>query len=63
MKKSKILFVLILLISNVMFSQTDFGDDVEDVPAAPIDGWIFVVLAVGVYYGYRCTISNKQKVH
>lgn len=62
MKKSKILFILILLISNVMFSQTGFDDDVEDVPAAPIDEWIVLALVAATFYGYKCTSANKQKV-
>lgn len=50
-------FIVILLFTQFVQAQPGFeSDDVEDVPAAPIDNWLipmFVVGVVLVYYIYR----------
>ena len=52
------LLVLVFFIEQLLQAQPGFdnGDDVQDVPAAPIDNWLipmFVVGVVLVYYIYR----------
>jgi len=51
------LLVLVFFIEQLLQAQPGFeSDDVEDVPAAPIDNWLipmFVVGVVLVYYIYR----------
>lgn len=50
-------FIVILLFTQFVQAQPGFeSDDVEDVPAAPIDNWLipmFVVGVVLVYYIYK----------
>ena len=50
-------FIVILLFTQFVQAQPGFeSDDVEDVPAAPIDNWLvpmFVIGVVLVYYIYR----------
>lgn len=63
MKKNKILFVIIFLISNFMYSQTSFGDNVEDVTpeGAPIDGWVLWALLGASIYGFKTVIMDRTK--
>lgn len=44
--------------STVVHPQIVFDDDVEDVPAAPIDGLIGLGLAAGAYLGLRKKFKN-----
>jgi hypothetical protein len=39
---------------------TDFADDVEDVPAAPIDNWIPYVIVLVVVFAY--IMLNKKTI-
>lgn len=59
-KSSKKISLLISLIFIVATSdaQIVFEDDVEDVPAAPIDGFIAIGIAAGTYLAFR----NKKKL-
>jgi hypothetical protein len=64
MKKSKqngILLFIFCLNSLSFFAQegTNFNDNVEDVPTAPIDNWIPYMILLVIAYG--CIISNKSK--
>jgi hypothetical protein len=69
MKNSKFLIVIVLLLSNVVcFAQdgtgTGFDDNVADVPAAPINQWVFVAIIVAVLYGYKSikkTVKNNSQ--
>lgn len=63
MKKCKltgILLVIFCLNSLTIFAQeaTDFNDDVEDVPAAPIDNWIPYAIVLVIVFGYRIVQKN-----
>ena len=42
--------VIVLFLTQFVQAQPGFndGDDVEDVPAAPIDDWIFPMLLLGI---------------
>ncbi len=62
MKKRTITLLIILLFSNLIYSQTDFEDDIQDVnaPVAPIDGWVYVILIAGICYGYKKIIINPN---
>lgn len=59
-KSSKKVSLLVSLIFIVATSdaQIIFDDDVEDVPAAPIDGFIAIGIAAGTYLAFR----NKKKI-
>lgn len=50
MKKLLIIIfgIFISLLSNPIFAQADPGDDPE--PAAPIDGYVWLLAAVGLVY-------------
>lgn len=62
MKKSKILIVITILLFNVVcFAQTGFDDDVEDVPATPINGWVYVAMIAAAYYGYISIAKALKK--
>lgn len=54
MKNFKYQLALVLVfLTQIIQAQTGFGDDVEDVPAAPINDWIIpaiVVMIVMVYF-------------
>lgn len=69
MKKTKLVLVIVLVLSNmVCFADTGFDDDVQDVPddALPINRWVYVVLIIAIYYGYKSvkrdakTVSSKE---
>ncbi len=53
-----LLIVVLLFLTGLAQGQTEFDDDVEDVPAAPIDGLIVPALIAAAYYGYKKT--NKK---
>lgn len=63
MKKSKVLIFLVLLLSNVVcFAQAPgFDDDVEDVPGAPINQWVYLVMLAGVFYGFKRIMNTIKK--
>lgn len=63
MKKCKltgILLVIFCLNSLTIFAQeaTDFNDNVEDVPQAPIDNWIPFAILLAIGFGY--VMLNKK---
>lgn len=68
MKNSKLILVIVLVLSNmVCFADTGFEDDVQDVPEdLPINQWVYVVLIIAIYYGYKSvmraakTASSKE---
>ncbi|WP_304198678.1 hypothetical protein [Flavobacterium alvei] len=61
MKKNKILLITILLFSNLIYcAEPGFDDDVVDTPATPIDGWVYFVLATGVFYGLKKNILDTN---
>jgi hypothetical protein len=65
MKKCKLIGVLLFIFclnSLTIFAQeaTDFNDDVEDVPAAPIDNWIPYVIVLVVVFAY--IMLNKKTI-
>ncbi len=58
MKNSKFLIVIVLLLSTVVcFAQngTGFDDNVADVPAAPINQWVFAAITVAVLFGTKAS--------
>lgn len=63
MKNSKFLILIVLLLSNVVcFAQPPvFNDDVPDVPAAPIDQWVYVAMFAIVLYGYKTITKTVKK--
>lgn len=65
MKKFKltgILSFIFCLNSISIFAQDPtFDDDVVDVPAAPIDNWIPLLLLAAVIIAYRITSKNILK--
>lgn len=63
MKKCKLIGVLLFIFclnSLTIFAQeaTDFNDDVEDVPQAPIDNWIPFAILLAIGFGY--VMLNKK---
>ena len=65
MKKYKLTGVLLFIFclnSLTIFAQeaTDFNDDVEDVPAAPIDNWIPFAILIAIGFGY--VMLNKKTI-
>lgn len=61
-KYIKTVFILTLLVSSTMYSQTDFpgGDD----PNVPVDGGISALVVAGIAYGakkVRDIRNNKNK--
>jgi hypothetical protein len=51
----------ISLVSSPVFAQADPGDDPE-VPAAPIDGYVWVLAAIGLVYVFlRLRDYNLQR--
>lgn len=62
MKKSKFLIATVLLLSNVVcFAQAGFDDDVTDVPAAPIDQWMYLAMFAIILYGYKTITKTVKK--
>ena len=45
-----ILGIFISLVSNPIFAQADPGDDPDPVPAAPIEGYVWILAAIGLVY-------------
>lgn len=65
MKKYKLTGVLLFIFclnSLTLLAQeaTDFSDDVEDVPAAPIDNWIPFAMLIAIGFGY--IMLNKKTI-
>lgn len=60
----KLFFTIALLLMNnfILFAQTNFDDDVEDVPAAPIDDYLWVLALVGLLLAFMWfrSIQNKK---
>lgn len=54
--------VLFFSFSTQLFAQPGFddGDDVVDVPAAPIDVWVYPMLVVGILLVYIVYKKNKK---
>ncbi|MBC7846374.1 MAG: hypothetical protein H7Y10_07770 [Flavobacterium sp.] len=52
--------IFMLLLSTPALAQADPGDD-PDVPAAPIDGGITLLIAAGVLYGAKKVNDRKNK--
>jgi MYXO-CTERM domain-containing protein len=46
----------------ILFAQTNFDDDVEDAPAAPIDDYLWVLALVGLLLAFMWfrSIQNKK---
>lgn len=42
------LIVVLLFLTQLIQAQTEFADNVEDVPAAPIDEWALPMLIIGI---------------
>lgn len=64
MKKSKLVLVVVLVLINlVCFAQgaPGFEDNVPDVPAAPINEWVYVVLIAATCYGYKSIMNTAKK--
>ena len=62
MKASKILLVCTLLLSNlVCFAEGEpgFDDNVQDAPL-PINQWVYVVLIIAIYYGYKSVMRAAK---
>ena len=59
MKNQKIIqkiFTLLLLLApilSVMAQDDTFDDDIQDVPGAPIDNYLLLLLVVGIYLAFR----------
>jgi hypothetical protein len=55
---------ILLFTSALATAQTPFEDDVVDVPAAPIDQWVFPMFIIGiitvVYFIYKKTQQSKN---
>lgn len=46
--------VVFVMLPFLAIAQDPFADDTNDItPAAPIDDYVFIALAVGVFYAYR----------
>jgi hypothetical protein len=61
MKMNKILLLTILLFSNLMYcAEPGFDEDVVDSPAAPIDGWIYFIIVVGAFYGFKKIVLDAN---
>lgn len=56
MKKIFFLFIFAFL-SNVLLAQVDPPDDEDD--QVPIDGFVSVLIASGLAYGYKLTRKEK----
>ncbi len=60
----KLFFTIALLLMNnfILFAQTNFDDDVEDAPAAPIDDYLWVLALVGLLLAFMWfrSIQNKK---
>lgn len=62
MKMNKILLLAILLFSNLMYcAEPGFDEDVVDSPAAPIDGWIYFIIVVGAFYGFKKIVLDPNE--
>jgi amino acid permease len=45
--------ILFLVLPFFAMAQDSFNDDTKDTQAAPIDDYIVIALAIGIYYAYR----------
>jgi len=54
--------VMFFSVSTKMLAQPGFdeGDDVVDVPAAPIDNWVYPMLFLGILLVYIVFKNNKK---
>jgi hypothetical protein len=56
-----IVYGLLLGVQSIQSQDFGFDDDVQDVPAAPIDDWVFgMVLAAVLLYMYKKYHQCKQ---
>jgi hypothetical protein len=53
--------IFFVMLPFFAIAQDSFDDDTDDItPAVPIDDYIFIVLAIGVYLAYRIF---KTQIH
>lgn len=58
-KFQKCCSVVFVMLPFLAIAQDPFADDTNDItPAAPIDDYVFIALAVGVFYAYRFLKHN-----
>jgi hypothetical protein len=58
-QKTVTLLFLLIPIFKAIAQENEFEDDVQDVPAAPIDSYIFVAIVIAIYIAYQF-IKNQQ---
>lgn len=59
----KTLFLILMLTAGFQnaSAQEDFDDDTQDVPSAPINGYIVPMLLAGVFLGYKLMRSKTKE--
>jgi hypothetical protein len=59
--ENRIVFFLLFLEFNSTQAQTGFDDDVQDVPASPIDDYLWILLVLGTAYVFWKLRAAQQK--
>lgn len=61
--KFKVFLTFIAFFAVIMLANAQIGTpgDVDDVPGAPIDGFIGVAIAAGAYFGTKKIRANKKE--
>lgn len=61
MKTNKTLLLTLLLFSNLIYcAEPNFEEDVFDTLEAPIDGWIYFIIVIGAFYGFKKTVLDAN---
>lgn len=59
-RKTVTFFFLLIPFLSAMAQDDEFDDDVQDVPAAPIDKYILIAIVIAIYMAYQ--FLKKQQI-
>lgn len=60
-RKACILFFMLMPFLTAIAQEDEFEDDVQDVPAAPIDNYILIAIALAIYIAYQFLKTQPKK--
>lgn len=60
-QKIATLIFLLLPIFSAIAQDDEFDDDVQDVPAAPIDKYILIAVVIAIYISYQFLKTQQVK--
>lgn len=59
---NKVVVLLFLFATTLIQAQPGFGDDVEDVPAAPIDSKLVYLIGFGIVFALYVVRYNQKQI-